>query len=56
MKKINIIYISSIIALLASIYTIIEHQDSQRMQLLAGVFILLGLLFNVVAYTMKNSN
>ena len=56
MKKTDIIYISSIITIVASIYIIIERQDSQRMQLLAGVFIMLGLLFNAVAYIMKNKN
>jgi hypothetical protein len=53
MKKTNLFYIASIIILLASIYIIIERQDSQRFQLLAGAGVMIGLGCNIAAYGMK---
>jgi hypothetical protein len=53
MKKITLFYILSLILIIASIYIIIEHQDSNRMQLFAGLFITIGMSFNIVAFASK---
>jgi hypothetical protein len=53
MKKVNFIYILSIIVILATIYIIIVYQHSNRMALIAGVLSIIGLGLNTAAYLFK---
>jgi hypothetical protein len=53
MKTNNLLYILSIIILIASIFLAVEYQDSGRIQFIAGILTMLGLGMNIVAFAIK---
>ncbi len=53
MKTNNLLYILSIIILIASIFLVVEYQDSGRTQFIAGILTMLGLGMNIVAFAIK---
>lgn len=53
MKNSIIIYILSLVLLIAAIVLIVEYSDSQRLHVVAGGMTALGLLLNILAYAIK---
>lgn len=53
MKTNNLIYLLSLIVLIGSIFLVVEYNDSQRMQMLAGFMIIIGLSMNITGFAMK---
>ncbi len=49
----NILYFISLILFIASLVILVEFYDSQRLQGIAGVFFVLGMTFNLVAYFLR---
>jgi hypothetical protein len=47
MNNKNLIYIVSLILITASIFLIIEYPNSGRLNLIAGVTIMIGLIMNI---------
>ena len=53
MNKKNILYITSLILLAIAIFLIIEFPESNRLSLIAGVLIMFGFSFNLIAFLYK---
>jgi len=49
----NTLYISSLLLLIASIFLIIQYPDSRRMYLIAGFCAMLGLVINIISFSIK---
>ena len=56
MNKKNILYITSLILLAIAIFLIIEFPESNRLSLIAGVLIMFGFSFNLIAFLYKKSH
>jgi len=53
MKTNHLIYLLSLIMLIGSIFIVLEYKDSQRMQMLAGFMIIIGIAINITGFAMK---
>jgi|LakMenE18May11ns_1017448.scaffolds.fasta_scaffold8399706_1 membrane-bound ClpP family serine protease len=53
MKTNHLIYLLSLIMLIGSIFIVLEYKDSQRMQMLAGFMIIIGIAMNITGFAMK---
>ncbi len=53
MKTKNLLYISSIIILIGSIFLVIEYQNSQRIQGIAELLTVIGFAMNIIGFAMK---
>lgn len=53
MIKSNTVYIISLLFFAITIFLLIEYQDSQRMQLVAGILALASFVSNGAAYFLK---
>ena len=53
MKTNNLLYILSIIILIASIFLVVEYQDSGRTQFIAGILTMIGFAMNIVGFVIK---
>ena len=51
----NILYITGLILILTSILLILEFSDSNRMSLIAGMILPIGLVFNILGFTLKTN-
>ncbi len=49
----NIFFITGLILILTSILLLIEFSDSGRMSLIAGMILPIGLMFNILGFTLK---
>ena len=55
-KMTNALYIFGIVVIAISIVLIIEYPNYQRVQLIAGGFVVLGFVLNVTGYSLKDKN
>jgi uncharacterized membrane protein len=53
MRTNHLLYIISLVILTASIFFVVEYQNSQRLQLIAGLLIIIGVAMNITAFAMK---
>ena len=53
MKTNSLLYIISLIILVASIVLVVEYQDSGRIQLIAGLLTMIGFAMNITGFAMK---
>ncbi|MGV0846563.1 hypothetical protein ACTS9T_08295 [Empedobacter falsenii] len=51
----NILYITGLVLILTSILLILEFSDSNRMNLIAGMILPIGLVFNILGFTLKTN-
>ena len=51
----NIFYITGLVLILTSILLILEFSDSNRMSLIAGMILPIGLAFNILGFTLKTN-
>jgi len=47
------LYISSLLFLIVSIFLIVQYPDSGRMYMIAGVLAAVGLVVNILSFSMK---
>jgi len=53
MKTNSLLYIISLIILVVSIVLVVEYQNSGRIQLIAGLFTMIGFAMNITGFAMK---
>lgn len=51
----NILYITGLVLILTSILLILKFSDSNRMSLIAGMVLPIGLAFNTLGFTLKTN-
>ncbi|WP_282630399.1 hypothetical protein [Empedobacter sedimenti] len=49
----NILYITGLALILTSILLVLEFSDSNRMSLIAGMILPIGLAFNILGFILK---
>jgi uncharacterized membrane protein len=53
MRTNNLLYIISLVILTASIFLVVEYQNSQRLQGIAGLLTIIGFAMNITGFAMK---
>ena len=52
----NIIYISSLLIILVSVFLMIQYPDSGRLNLIAGALFPIGIVLNLAGFRMQPTN
>ncbi len=50
----NILFITGLILILTSVLLVLEFSNSNRMSLIAGMIMPIGLTFNILGFTLKS--